>query len=85
MFRTPGSTVRSHNSSLRVAKPAFARAKRRWARVSLSCIVFQRVLSEVLSYARKVLKDANSRLAEGEESCIYIAKCMLFDLDFTPV
>ena len=41
----------SHNSSLRVTRPVFARAKRRW----------------VLAHARKVLKDANARLAAGED------------------
>lgn len=41
----------SHNSSLRVTKPVLARAKRRW----------------VLAYAKKVLKDANARLAAGED------------------
>eukprot|EP00435_Cladocopium_sp_Y103_P071482 s726_g37.t1 len=42
----------SHNSSLRVTRPAFARAKRQW----------------VLAHARKVLKEANARLAAGEDA-----------------
>lgn len=90
--------LRSHNSLLRVTRPAFARAKRQWATTLAIAVhsfkMFQtlqtkyacarslalshcvplckdRVLLcelcvEVLAHARKVLKEANARLAAGE-------------------